>query len=253
MLRELSAVFPEFLPTSDAKLQSNLKAAGFTASASSFVSMAVFLSMSSLLFTFVFLSFFDLSIYLSIPIAAGVFLFLLHLPLLEAKKTEAAIDSVLPLVVFLFYSDVKSGIAREKALKSINLPQLAFLSVQIHSLFKRGLPIELLHLFLSTPSKHCKEFIRLASKHSEVELKKMYKNLIEENANKLKTQSAKASLANMAFITIAAVIPSLFAGLTLLGKVLGFSFTPLQVFFSFTLLFPLLDFAVLYYLELTTG
>ena len=83
-------------------------------------------------------------------------------------------------------------------------------------------------------------------------MKKFHSDLLQIQRNATKVYAAKSNLLGMAFIAVAAIVPALFAAIALLGQILGFTFTSLQVLFTFAVLFPVVDYAFLYYLEMTS-
>ncbi len=195
----------------------------------------------------------DLPLFLLIPVAICVFIFSMHVPLLEAKKLENQIDGFLPLAASLCYSDLSSGKHREEALSSINAFALFKLEYEkIDALLVSGLPFHLLPNFYNSPSHSLHRFLELISSGSLAELKKFRDDLLAEHTNKVKAFTARANITGMFFISIAAIVPALFSAVVLFGNLLGFSFTGLQVLLVFCVLFPFLDFLFLYYLNLTS-
>ena len=240
---------PPFFKSTDKRLEANLEKIGFTCSASSYVSTCVLLSLASLLATVPILSLLSAPPYASILLAAAMFLFLCHWPVLETKQIEKKIESELPMAVYLAYCDLSTGVFGEQSLSSLQIGSLKKEFATIHSLLSRGLPANLVPVFYKPHSKNLSRFISLALNHNLQELKKLYGDLLENQRNKLKEYSAKSNLVSMCFISIAAVVPALFSAIVLLGPMLGFTFTSIQVFLSFALVFPLVDYCLLYYLE----
>ncbi len=249
VLKILCQIVPPFVKSSDKKLEANLSKIGFTCNASSYISTCVLLSIASLLVTFPTFFLLGASPYFSIAFAAFIFLFLCHWPALESKRLEKKIESELPIAVYLTYCDLSMGLLPEKCFSSLKSGELAKEFAIIQSLITRGLPLNLVPVFYTPPSKNLLRFVSLTLNSNLLELKKLYGDLLEIQRNKLKEYAAKSNLVSMCFISVAAIVPALFSAIVLLGPMLGFTFTSIQVFLFFVVVFPLVDYCLLYYLE----
>ncbi|MDP3742024.1 MAG: hypothetical protein Q8R15_01785 [Candidatus Micrarchaeota archaeon] len=249
MFKNIVNLIPPFLPVSDKQLEQNLKKAGFHCSSSQYFS-ACFLTCVLSLFAFtVILAVIGVSLYLALPLCIAVFVFLYFLPVIEAKRAQNKIDSVLPTCVYLTYLEITHGISAEKAVSNLDSPALLIEREKIKTLTKRGLPFNLVPLFYTGPSKHFSHFISLLANGTPAELKKFYYDLLQKQGNDLKKYAAKANLASMFFISIAAIIPALFSAFILLGPMLGFAFTSLQILLIYAVVFPLTNAVFLYCID----
>ncbi len=167
----------------------------------------------------------------------------------NAKK----MDSFLPLAAFLCYCDASSGINAKTALLSLKHFQVFKKELcEIEKLLSLGLPFNLLLHFYKSPSKNFSKLITLLNNGNLLQLKKFYRDLLEEQRNELKKYAARANLTGMFFIVLAAIVPALFSAVVLLGNLLGFTFTPVQILLAFAIFFPLIDLLFLFYLDLTS-
>ncbi len=203
-----------------------------------------------LIFPFVFfLAVFNIPLIYATILCAAVFLFLTQIPLLQARQTARLIEAELPLAALSTHCDLLLGLNPYKCLDSVFLKK-EFARAKL--LASKGVPFALLPVFFYSPSKKFREYLNLLCGGSSIELKKFYHDLFEEQRNELKIFAAKTSVVSMFFLVVAAVVPALFSAIVLIGPGLGFGFSSLQIVLVYVAVFPLLNYAFLFYLELIT-
>ncbi|MFH1247410.1 MAG: hypothetical protein V1644_03440 [Candidatus Micrarchaeota archaeon] len=249
MLNEFANAMPVFFKVSNKELEENLKITGFTCGASRYITACFLISFFSLPLFAIISSLLEIPLLIAVVFSTCVFIFLNFLPLINRNMFQNKIESQLPTFVYLTYLETLHNPLREKALFTINFPELATEVKKIETLLNRGLPLNLVPGFYKGPSKDFSTFVNLLASGTNVELKKFYCDLLEKQRNDLKKHAAKANLMSMFFISIAAIVPALFSAFVLLGPLLGFALTSLQILFIYVVLFPLLNLIFLYCIE----
>jgi len=179
-----------------------------------------------------------------------VFFFTCNLPFLTRKKLEKEINESLPLTAFLCYLEIFTGARPQIAVKHLaNSDSTKKELYKIDKLISNSVPFNLFKIFYSPPTKELAKFIDVLSRENIAELKEFCHDLLETQRNLTKKHYAKANVMALFFIAIAATVPALFSAVVLVGSILGFTFTPIQVILIFTILFPALDAAFLYCLD----
>ena len=81
-------------------------------------------------------------------------------------------------------------------------------------------------------------------------LRKLADELIQSQRIKSREFAAKQAFFGLLFITLSTIVPALFSAFVIIGSAfLALSFSPADVFIAFLFVFPLLDSAVLFYLN----
>ncbi|MFH0712977.1 MAG: hypothetical protein V1722_00650 [Candidatus Micrarchaeota archaeon] len=248
---------PAFIPIRDKTLEGKLRQINYKCSASQYVTFAVLFSLFIFLpFVFFLLAALLFSLSYVALLAPGCFLFFYFYPQLQIHLLKKQINSQLPLLVHAVYIELAAGVNREKALMVMNeFPLFLPFYQRCQRLLVSGIPFELLpNAFATTaPSVEFIKFLQKLATGKASELKKFHVDLLEEQRNSAKRGAAKANLTGMFFIAISAVVPAMFAAVVLLGNVLGFAFSSLQVIVVFVFIFPLFDLALLYYMQLNSA
>ncbi len=246
MLNQLASVTPAlFKSTDNHLLAQSLSAIGYACSPSAYLSLCFAVAVSSIIPLIFLTAALQLPVVFSL-IAPVIFVFLLYFPIIEKDKLEKSMDVELPLLAYLARCDLLHS-TPEKVVRSMHVGSFSRQRGDINQLLHNGLPLNLLDKAIRAPVKF-KHTLRLVTSGDESGLKKLCRDLLEEQRNDAKRYAAKANIAGMFFISIAAVLPAFFSAIVLLGNLMGFSFTSFQVAFAFIVLFPFLDFAFLYYL-----
>ncbi|HIH20142.1 TPA: type II secretion system F family protein [Candidatus Micrarchaeota archaeon] len=81
-------------------------------------------------------------------------------------------------------------------------------------------------------------------------IRKLADELVQQQRIKSREFAAKQAFFGLMFITLSTIVPALFSAFVIVGSVfLDFTFSSSDVWIAFAVLFPALDFTVLYYLS----
>lgn len=256
MLNFFTSATPALISIRDKTLDGKLRQINYKCSAGQYFTFSALFSLLIFLpFTLFLLAALQFQPSYATLLAPGCFLFFYFYPQLQIYLLKKQINSQLPLLVHAVYTELAAGLNREKALAVMNeFPLFSPFYQRCQRLFDSGMPFELLpNAFAATsPSVEFTKFLQKLTTGKASELKKFHVDLLEEQRNSAKRGAAKANLTGMFFIAVSAVVPAMFAAVVLLGNVLGFTFSSLQVIVVFAFIFPLFDLALLYYMQLNS-
>lgn len=175
--------------------------------------------------------------------------------LVEEKKAKE-IEQLLPLAVYLAYNDALVGLSPQELISRLcnGFGALSNEMKKISSQVTRGMPLQVACKNLKTTSPFFRNFlnelIALDNGVSDASrLKKLANEVLSHQRAELKRYSSKSNLTGLFLISIGAVIPALFASISLLGSVIGFSLTAVHVFFAFLIVFPFFTLVLLLYAD----
>ncbi len=179
---------------------------------------------------------------------------------IKEQRKAREVEQVLPLAIFSAYADALTGAQPREIVQNLSsgFSSLSAEMEKVYRAIERGFPFELAVKKVDSKSVYFKDFLSELSalqeglSHSNASgLKKLAAEILSHHRSELKRHASKSGLGGLLFVAFGAVMPALFASISLLGSVIGFSLTAVEVFIVFLLVFPLVNALVLVYLDYT--
>lgn len=179
---------------------------------------------------------------------------------INEQRKAREVEQVLPLAIFSAYADALTGTEPRKLVKNLSngFGALSVEMEKVSNAIETGFPFQLAVKKVDSKSVYFKDFLSELSALQEglaysnaSGLKKLAAEILSHHRSQLKHHSSKSGLGGLLFVAFGAVMPALFASISLLGSVIGFSLTAMEVFVVFLLVFPLVNALVLVYLDYT--
>ncbi len=206
------------------------------------------------------------SLLAGIGIAGAESAFFLWLPIAEEQKRVNAFEAELPFALLSVAIQLEFGNSFERCLERVSLEKHGLVSESLKEIVKdcgsgKSVPQAISLQAAKWKSRQVRRAFLLlksayegnASKDPGFALKQLAKELLERQHSQAKTFSGKMVVFALLFVTISAIVPALFLSFLVIGsQFLEVSFSPLQVFLTVCIGFPLLDAALLYFIRAQT-
>ncbi|MEM4255433.1 MAG: type II secretion system F family protein [Candidatus Norongarragalinales archaeon] len=195
----------------------------------------------------------------SLPVFSAVFAASLYLPWFLKKRRAAEIERDLPLFLRGAAVDLSLATAFEKTLEggASGFGALGEELARVCAEFKRGHSVQsaLLRFSDRVDSIQVKRAVMqlcFSYEHgfADEEMKKLADELIQQQRVKSREFAAKQAFFGLLFIAASTIVPALFSAYVMIGSsFLSLTFTTADIVVFFVIVFPLADFAILFYLS----
>jgi len=196
------------------------------------------------------------------------FCFLLYLPIQKKKKTAKEFEKDFPFALSTMAVEMNLKIPFEKSIENISKEKYGIVSSEFkkvsNEINESGSSVNeaLLHLTERIDSLMLKRAVAQISavysqgsktKNAGESLKKISSEILSRQKTESKEFSGKLVVFSLMFVAISAIVPAIFQAFIIVGSMfLKLSFNAIQVFLIVTLVFPLLDIAILIYIRYKT-
>lgn len=252
----------DFGPRATRGLERNLRQAGLRYSPRAYSGFSLILASAFAALVFLLALSFS-GLLSSFSIAALFFsltlFFMLEYPSMLRKRKAAEVERDLPLLLRAFATGVVLKEPFEKTLSSSCKSYGALgseLSIAMREV-QRGVPVpRALEDFSNrVDSTACKRAaVQLAFVYErgfgEEGLRKLAGELVEQQRFKSRVFAAQQSFFGLLFVSASTIVPALFSAYVIVGSsFLSMTFSPRDVIIAFAVVFPAIDFLILYYLR----
>lgn len=193
------------------------------------------------------------------------FCFYLYLPIQKKKKTAQEFEKDFPFVLSAMAVEMNLNIPFEKSIDNISKENYGLVSSEFKKVSDEinesgsDLNEALLHLTERIDSLMLKRAVAQLSaiysqgskdKNSGDALRKISSEILSRQKTESKEFSGKLVVFSLVFVAISAIVPAIFQAFIIVGSMfLKLSFTALQVFLIVTVVFPLMNIALLIYIR----
>ncbi|MFH1240249.1 MAG: type II secretion system F family protein [Candidatus Diapherotrites archaeon] len=193
------------------------------------------------------------------------FCFYLYLPIRKKKRAAKEFEKEFPFAMSAMAVEMNLKIPFEQSINNISKENYGLVSSEFKKVSNEinesgsSLSEALLHLTERIDSLMLKRAVAQISaiysqgskgKNSGDALKKISSEILSRQKTESKEFSGKLVVFSLMFVAVSAIVPAIFQAFIIVGSMfLKLSFNAIQVFLIVTLVFPLLDIAILIYIR----
>jgi flagellar protein FlaJ len=207
----------------------------------------------------------NILISLLIGLLSGIVVFFcsLIIPKVMKKNYSKKIEGEFPIVLMMVATELDMGISLEKTLKNAVGNSSEYLSKELLQVLKEyndGLSLQkaLVNFSDRVNSTQIRRVVlqlinvidQGKKEEQGLEIKTIAIELLNKQKAEIKEFNGKLAVFSLLFISVSAIIPAMFQSFVIVGSVvLAISYTPLEILLIITVLFPLLDLSVLFFIR----